>query len=106
MMGWRVTASGLEMRIRLTPKSSADRIEGLAPFPAGMVLKARVRAAPEDGKANDALERLLAVWLDVPRRTVTVTAGSKSRLKTILVAGNGAALAASADRALAETFQS
>ena len=57
------------------------------------MLKARVRALPEAGRANDALETLIAKWLGVPPSTVTVAYGGKSRLKQVAVAGEGDALA-------------
>jgi len=66
------------------------------------VLKARVRAAPTEGKANAALLSLLAKTLDVPRRTVTLAAGETSRIKRIAIAGDGAALAARLQHFLAD----
>ncbi|HRK18077.1 MAG TPA: DUF167 family protein [Hyphomicrobiaceae bacterium] len=100
MPNWRVTGDGIEIQIRLTPKSSRDAIE-VSAGPEAPTLKARVTAAPEDGKANAALEQLFARWLDVPRSTVTVTSGAKSRLKTLTVTGNGLHLASLIERAIA-----
>jgi uncharacterized protein YggU (UPF0235/DUF167 family) len=57
------------------------------------VLKARVRALPEDGRANDALVKLIARWLKVPPSSVSVAHGGKSRLKQILIEGEPGALA-------------
>jgi len=51
-------------------------------------LAVRVRAVPEKGAANRALETVIARWLDVPASTVSVAAGGKSRLKTVSVAGD------------------
>ncbi len=78
--------------VRLTPKSGKDEITGLEAFGNETVLKARVRAAPEGGRANAALERLIADWLDVPPSSVTVAQGGKSRLKQIAIAGDADAL--------------
>jgi hypothetical protein len=75
------------VRVRLTPKSSADAIEGVEATADGPALKARVRAVPSDGEANAAIERLLADWLGVPKRSVSVTSGHKSRVKLLTVAG-------------------
>lgn len=97
---WRAVAAGLELRVRLTPKSAHDRVEGLEETAEGPALKARVRAVPEDGKANAALEALVAAWLGVPKRSVAVTSGSKSRVKTLTVAGNSSDLTAKAVGAL------
>lgn len=74
--------------MRLTPRSQRDSIDGLEETAEGPALKARVRAIPESGAANAALERLVADWLGVPRSTVAVTAGGKSRLKTVAITGN------------------
>jgi hypothetical protein len=76
------------VRVRLTPRSSADAVEGIEATADGPAIKARVRAVPSDGEANAAVERLLADWLDVPKRTVSVTSGQKSRVKLLTVAGN------------------
>ncbi|MEQ1648106.1 MAG: DUF167 family protein, partial [Hyphomicrobiaceae bacterium] len=47
---WRATKDGLELRVRLTPKSSRDAVEGIETTADGPALKARVTAIPEDGK--------------------------------------------------------
>ena len=74
--------------MRLTPSGGADRIDGCATDDAGRVhLKVRVRAAPEDGKANAALEALLAKALGVAKSNVKVARGAAARLKTVEVAG-------------------
>jgi len=87
------TAGGVELRIRLTPKASADRIDGVKMLSDGSThLSARVRAVPEKGLANAALERLVADWLDVGAGSVRVTGGATSRLKTIEVRGDAAQL--------------
>jgi uncharacterized protein YggU (UPF0235/DUF167 family) len=66
------------------------------------VLKARVRALPEDGCANQALERLVARWLKVPPTFVSVAQGGKSRVKQILIEGDAATLLRLIDARLAE----
>ena len=58
---WRATLDGVVVACRLTPKGGRDAIDGAATLSDGMrVLLVRVRAVPEDGKANDALLRLIA----------------------------------------------
>ncbi len=49
--------------------------------------KVRVAVAPEDGKANDAVVRLLADALALPRRDVRIVSGRASRDKTVALAG-------------------
>lgn len=90
---------GIDLVVRLTPRSSSDALEGLAEAADGSVhLKARVRALPEKGAANAALEKLLAKALAVPRSSVMVVAGGTSRLKTVRITGDAAALALAVER--------
>ena len=49
--------------------------------------KVRVTAAPERGRANDAVVRLLAGTLGVPRAAVTIVSGHGAREKTVEVMG-------------------
>ena len=51
-----------------------------------------MRAVPEAGRANEALETLIAKWLGVPPSTVAVAHGGKSRLKQVAVVGDAEAL--------------
>lgn len=75
--------------VRLTPSGGAEALDGMGEDSAGQAfLKARVRAAQEDGKANAALETLIAKALGAPKSAVRVTRGAKSRLKTIDVSGD------------------
>ncbi len=70
--------------MRLTPSGGADRIDGVARDPDGQrYLKARVRAPPEDGKANAALEALIGAALGVAKGKVRVTRGQTARMKTL-----------------------
>ena len=89
----RAAGAGLLLKVRLTPRSGRDAIEGVETFGAEAVLKARVRALPEEGKANQALSRLIAHWLRVPPSSVSVLQGGKSRLKQVLIEGDARTLA-------------
>ena len=53
----------------------------------GDAWKLRVTAAPEHGKANDAVVELLAETLDVPRSSVTLVSGAGSRNKIVELSG-------------------
>lgn len=91
---WRIRTEGLEVRVRVTPKGGRDAIDGVEALSDGKpVLKVRVRAAPENGAANESVRRLLAKALGRPASTVTLEAGATARLKTFLIAGEGEALA-------------
>ena len=70
--------------IRLTPKGARDEIGGLATLADGRcLLKARVRAAPENGEANEALLRLLAKTLRIPLSEIRLQSGASGRMKTL-----------------------
>ena len=84
--------SGVTLKVRLTPKSSRDEIVGVEDFAGEAVLKVRVRAVPEAGRANASLVKLIAAWLKLPPSSVTVAQGGKSRVKQIAVEGDGDAL--------------
>lgn len=98
---WTVRRDALLLHVWLTPKSSRDDVEGIVQLADGSsVLQARVRAVPENGKANEALVRLLAARLRVPVSRVRVETGAGSRLKTIRIEGDTGTLVASLTRAL------
>ncbi|MCI4677377.1 DUF167 family protein [Rhodoblastus acidophilus] len=91
---WTARADGIDLHVRLTPKSSRDALEGAETRDDGArVLKARVRAVPEDGKANAALIALVAKSLKVPASRVKLASGAASRQKTLFIEGDAEALA-------------
>lgn len=88
MPAWlRAVDDRVLVEIRLTPKAARDAIGGTVTGGDGKdFLAARVRAVPEKGKANKALETLLARALGVPKSTVSVVGGATSRMKTVAIA--------------------
>jgi len=98
----RRVSEGVMLKVRLTPKSSRDAVVGIEIFGGEAVLKARVRAVPEDGRANAALEQLIAHWLKVPPSSVSVAQGGKSRIKQISVEGDAETLARSIEARVGE----
>ena len=95
---FKARLDGVDLYVRLTPKAALDRIDGVETAADGRShLKARVRAVPENGLANQALERLVAKALGVPASAVSVVAGGTSRLKTLRIAGDAATLAKSVE---------
>lgn len=81
------------MAVRLQPKASRDEIVGIEDVPGrASHLKVRVTAAPESGKANAALEKLLAKTWRVAPSLVSVVGGGKSREKSVVISGDGPAL--------------
>ncbi|AWM85641.1 DUF167 family protein [Microvirga sp. 17 mud 1-3] len=94
-MPCRPRSGGIEIRVRATPRGGRDAVEGIEALADGSrVLKVRVRVAPEDGAANEAVRRLLAKALGVPASAVTLATGATARLKTFFIEGDAAALAA------------
>jgi uncharacterized protein len=72
-----------EIRIRLTPRAAREQ---LAPGP-GDTYAARVTAPPVDGRANEALRRLVARRAGVAPSRVTLVRGEKGRDKVVRVEG-------------------
>lgn len=86
-------ADGVRLRLKVTPRARRDRVEGLAPeADGGVALKVSVTAAPEDGKANAAVIKLLAAEWGVAKSTIEVVLGAADRRKLLHVAGDSAAL--------------
>jgi len=95
---FRLRDNGIDLYVRLTPKAALDRIDGVETTADGRSnVKARVRAVPQNGAANQALERMMAKALGVPASAVSVVAGSTSRLKTLRILGEPAELAKSVE---------
>jgi uncharacterized protein YggU (UPF0235/DUF167 family) len=90
----------LRFSVRLTPKGGHNAIEGWRMDAGGKrVLKARVAAAPEEGRANRALVALIADALHIGTSKVRIVGGSASRMKTVEVEGESSLMAARLDRA-------
>jgi uncharacterized protein (TIGR00251 family) len=72
-----------KLEVRLTPRASRDEIgdrrEG--------VLQVRVKAPPVDGRANEALRKLIAKRVGVPKSRVTIVRGERSRRKLVAIEG-------------------
>ena len=90
---WSPGAGGVKLAVRLTPRASRDALDGVVRRADGSgVLHARVRAVPENGRANEALLRLVAGDLGLARSCVCLIEGAKSRLKVLLLSGDAPVL--------------
>ncbi len=89
---FRPRPDGILLTVRLTPRASRDCIDGVKTGPNGQYIQARVRAVPEDGRANTALAELVAAQIRVPKSTVTIASGQTARLKTLHIAGDASDL--------------
>ena len=96
---WAAVADGVVLTVRLTPKGGRDAIDGIELGADGKpVLKVRVRAAPREGEANDALVRLIAKVVGVPPRAVSLVGGHTARVKRLKIDGPAIALTESLER--------
>jgi uncharacterized protein len=102
---WTAAADGILVDVRLTPRGGRDALEGIESRADGRaVLKARVRAAPFEGEANEALCRLLADALDVAPRDITIAAGATARIKRVLIKGQAKTIVAALQRLAEEAL--
>jgi uncharacterized protein (TIGR00251 family) len=76
-----LTASSVRFAVRVTPRSSGDRVDGVVDG----VLRARVGSPAVEGAANNALIRLLADELGVAKRDIQIVAGATSRQKLVVI---------------------
>ena len=70
------------LRIKVTPRSAVNRVEGWADAQHDTLLL-KVTAPAEGGKANEAVVKLLADELDIPKSAVVIKRGETSRNKLI-----------------------
>lgn len=69
----------MRLRVKVVPSSSRDTLSGWL----GDVLKVRVSAPPERGRANAAVEELVARALGIPRDRVRIVGGHASPRKVL-----------------------
>ena len=77
------TAKGLEVRIHALPRARRTELAGIR----NGALTIKAAAPPVDDAANRAIVDFFAALLDVPKSRVRITAGLKSRKKTLLIEG-------------------
>src|SRR5205807_10415494 len=80
-------ALSTRLRLRVAPGAARAGVVGRH----GDAWKVRVAAVPEDGRANEAVVRLLAETLSIPRDAVTLVSGHGGRDKIVELAGLGPA---------------
>ena len=83
----RMAAPSTRLRVRVSPGARRGGVAGRV----GEVWKVRVTAPAEGGRANEAVVRLLAEALDVPRRRVSLVSGHTARDKVVELDGVEAA---------------
>jgi uncharacterized protein (TIGR00251 family) len=80
-------AAGVRVAVHLLPRAAREEVGGTR----DQALLVRVTAPPVEGRANDALCKLLSKRLRVAPSRIEVVAGQRSRRKTVRVAGLSAA---------------
>jgi uncharacterized protein (TIGR00251 family) len=65
--------------VRVTPRAGRSAVAGVRD---GMLL-VKLAAAPVDGAANDALVALLSEVLHIPKRSIRIKSGARSRTKVV-----------------------
>ena len=78
-----MTTVSTRVRLRVSPGAKSAQVVGRH----GEAWKVRVAASPEGGRANEAVVRLLAETLSVPRDAVTLVSGHGARDKIVQLAG-------------------
>lgn len=77
------TPDGVRLRLRVQPRASRNEVVGLR----GDEIRVRIAAPPVDSAANEALVRLLAEHLRVPRSAIQLVSGRSGRAKVADVVG-------------------
>ena len=68
----------MKIRIKVTPRSSKEEV-----VESGGEYTVRVRAAPREGKANEAVVKVLAEYFKVPKSSVRILTGASGRNKIV-----------------------
>ena len=75
------TSSGVSFRVKVVPNSSASKIvEVNEEF-----IKIKLNSPPIEGRANKEVVALLSKVLDIPKTSIELLNGDKSKLKTLNV---------------------
>ena len=86
---WQTHSDHVRLTVRLTPNGGRDALDDIEPGADGEpMLKARVTAVPEKGKANKALIALVAKALKIPKSSISVISGDTSRKKILRIDGD------------------
>ncbi len=84
LKSWKVSA-GDTLTVRVTPKASSNRIKLENMQDGSTRLRVYVTVAAENGKANEAVLKLLAKALGLPKSNLTIIRGELSHDKLIKI---------------------
>jgi len=85
-------ADGVLLNVRVIPRAAHSSLAGIRDG----ALLVRLTSPPVEGAANEALIELIASHLAVPRRHISLAAGSRGRRKRLKIVGVDAGVVASA----------
>ena len=84
---------GVRISVQVVPKSSKNTLDCIVEDADGRKwLKVRVTAPPDKGKANEAVQKLLAKAWKIPVSTISIVSGETGRKKVICITGQAEAL--------------
>lgn len=73
------------LRIKVTPRAKTERIKKETAADGSIIYKVYVTAVAEDGKANEAVIKLLAEAFKIPKSSVVITREFTSRDKIVQI---------------------
>jgi uncharacterized protein (TIGR00251 family) len=79
----RATKGGVRLEVKVKVRASRTAVLGVE----SECLSVALAAPPVDNAANEALRRLLAEQLSIPRQSITIVSGEKSRRKLLEIQG-------------------
>jgi len=92
-MFYRKESDGITLFVRLTPRAARDAVTGIEKSADDRTyLAIRVRAVPENSKANKALIKFLAREMKIPASAISLTSGAAARFKQLHITGDSAVL--------------
>lgn len=86
MISLKETPQGVTFAVKVQPCARRNAVSGTA----ADALKLAVAAPPLEGRANQGVVEFLAEFFDIPRASVTITSGQRSRIKVVCISGMSA----------------
>ena len=76
----------MKLHVKATPNARKSEVIGWEDDPMlGRIIRVRIAAPHVEGKANTALQSLLADWLGISKSQLSLDKGGKSRVKTFSI---------------------
>jgi uncharacterized protein len=79
----RQTGAGVEVDVRVIPRARRSELAGIRDD----AVLIRLAAPPVEGAANEKLIDFLSQRLDIPRRSIQIVSGLRTRRKRVSIAG-------------------